>query len=119
MEQLDLESNPLRLDAVVACARFGMIRGNITRIGSNGLYIEAQTSIVPIGAEVSVTFQPQQSLSDACVSLQGVVSHQNPRGFGITFTEVSAACRKALDRLLTAHESVDTAATDGGLRAAG
>ncbi|MCB1774208.1 MAG: hypothetical protein KDI88_11375 [Gammaproteobacteria bacterium] len=119
MEQRDLESNPLRLDAVVACTRFGLIRGNITRIDSNGLYIEARTSIVPIDAEVSVTFQPRQSLSDACVSLQGVVSHQNPCGFGITFTDVPAACRKALDALLSTHRSVTEAATEQGWPLAG
>jgi hypothetical protein len=119
MEQHDLESNPIRLDAVVACTRFGLIRGSITQIDGDGLYIEARTSIVPINAEVSVTFQPQQSLSDACVSLQGVVSHQNPRGFGITFTDVPPACRKALDSLRSGQEAAHRAARGGGACLAG
>jgi len=118
MEQHDLESNSIRLDAVVACTRFGLIRGSITQIDGEGLYIEAQTSIVPIDVEVSVTFQPQQTLSDACVSLKGVVSHQNPRGFSISFTDVPPACREALELLLT-RKTVGEPATGSGCRLAG
>jgi hypothetical protein len=113
MEQHDLESNPIRLDAVIACTRFGLIRGSITQIDADRLYVEARASIVPINAEVSVTFQPQRSLSDACVSLQGVVSQQNPRGFAITFTEVPPACREALDSLLLGQESARRVASGG------
>jgi len=111
MEQQDVESNPIRLDAVVACTRFGLIRGSITQIDSDGLHIEAQTNIVPIDVEVSVTFQPQQTLSDACVSLKGVVSQQNPRGFSISFTDVPPACREALELLLTRKTVGDSVAS--------
>ena len=57
MEQRNCERKIVSLDAVVSCERFGLIRGCITDLAHGGLYIRAETSIVPIGAEVTVTFK--------------------------------------------------------------
>ena len=96
MEQRSGERKAVSLDAVVACARFGLIRGRIVDLGLGGLYIEAQTSIVPIDAEVSVTFRS----GDDWLKIKGRVRHQSLQGFGIRFDAPDADCLQALQRLL-------------------
>ena len=88
------------LDAVIACARFGMIRGNVMDIGDGGLYVSAETRIVPIGSEVSVTFNPDPTFYDRPLTIQGQVVHQSLQGFGIMFDDLDSDCRDALDRFL-------------------
>lgn len=100
MEQRINERKAVSLDAVVGCPRFGLIRGRIIDLGLDGLYISAQTSIVPIGAEVTVTFQPGADICDECMIVQGRVSHQSLQGFGIEFSRLDESCRSALQRLL-------------------
>ena len=100
MEQRNSDRKAVSLDAVIACSRFGLIRGRIVDLGLNGLYIRAETSIVPIGAVVTVTFQPGAVTHSACLSIRGRVAHQSLHGFGVEFDDLEAHCRKALDRLL-------------------
>lgn len=100
MEQRRSERKAVSLDAVVGCARFGLIRGRIVDFGLGGLYIRAETSIVPIGAVVTVTFQPVEGISGDCMSLKGRVSHQSLQGFGIEFGNLKPECLGVLQRLL-------------------
>jgi hypothetical protein len=100
MEQRSGERKAVSLDAVVGCPRFGLIRGRIVDLSLGGLYISAETSIVPIGAQVTVTFQPGDELCDECLSVCGRVSHQSLHGFGIAFEDLGTACRQVLDRML-------------------
>jgi len=100
MEQRSSERKAVSLDAVVGCARFGLIRGRIVDIGLGGLYIKAETSIVPIGAAVTVTFQRAERVHGDCMSLRGQVSHQSLHGFGIEFDALDPGCLEALQRLL-------------------
>lgn len=100
MEHRQCERKAIALDAVVACTRFGLIRGRIVDLGVGGLYIRAETSIVPIGAEVTVTFQPAAGVCQTCMSLKGRVAHQSLHGFGVAFGELDAGCRRALRQLL-------------------
>ena len=100
MEQRTDDRKAVSFDAVVGCPRFGLIRGRIVDLGLGGLYIRAETSIVPIGARVSVTFQPGDDICGDCLSIQGSVAHQSLHGFGIAFDSLDADCRAALDRLL-------------------
>jgi hypothetical protein len=88
------------LDAVIGCARFGMIRGEITNIGDGGLYVCAETRIVPIGANVSVTFNPNAAIYYQPLTVHGRVVHQSLQGFGITFDHLAPACRDVLARCL-------------------
>jgi hypothetical protein len=90
------------LGAVVGCPRFGLIRGQIVDMSMGGLYIRAETSIVPIGADVTVTFQPGCAVQGDCLSLNGRVAHQSLHGFGIEFDvdRLDIRCRDALERLL-------------------
>ncbi|MCB1785748.1 MAG: PilZ domain-containing protein [Chromatiaceae bacterium] len=100
MEQRTHDRKAVSLDAVVGCPRFGLLRGRIVDLGIGGLYVRAETSIVPIGASVTVTFQPGNEVCGACLSVAGRVAHQSLHGFGIEFGELDATCRDALDRLL-------------------
>jgi len=50
MDQRIIDRKSVSLRAVVGSVRFGSIRGLILDLGENGLYIRAETSIVPIGA---------------------------------------------------------------------
>ncbi len=88
------------LDAVVSCQRFGLIRGRIIDLASGGLYVKAETSIVPIGAAVTVTFQPGEDFAGGCLSVKGRVAHQSLHGFGIEFDALEPACREVVERLL-------------------
>jgi hypothetical protein len=100
MDQRSASRKQVRLDAVLACPRFGLIKGVITDLSVDGLYFKAETAIVPIGAEVSVTFQPQQGISADCLTIAGHVVHQSLRGFGIVFDELSDECNGVLVGLL-------------------
>ncbi len=106
MEQRNCERKVVSLDAVVGCVRFGLIRGRIVDLAHGGLYIQAETSIVPIGAEVTVTFNPGEGICDGCLTASGRVSHQSLHGFGIEFDSLEPCCRDALDRLLPNMSSV-------------
>jgi len=88
------------LDAVVGCPRFGLLRGTIVDLGMGGLYVRAETSIVPIGADVTVTFQPGEEVCNACLSIKGRVTHQSRHGFGVEFDTLDPHCRMALERML-------------------
>lgn len=100
MEQRISDRKAVSFDAVVGCPRFGLIRGRIVDLGFGGLYIKAETSIVPIGADVSVTFQPGEGICNDCLSVKGRVTHQSRHGFGVEFDGPDADCRAALGRLL-------------------
>ncbi|MCB1725238.1 MAG: PilZ domain-containing protein [Gammaproteobacteria bacterium] len=96
MEQRSSGRRSMSLGAVVACPRFGLIRGQITDLGGGGLYVRAETSIVPIGAPVTVTFHPGEGICKGCVSLHGRVIHQSLHGFGIAFGDLDSECADAL-----------------------
>jgi len=100
MEQSSSGRKPISLDAVVGCARFGLIRGRIVEFGLDGLYIKAETNIVPIGAEVTVTFQPSDGVCSDCLCVTGRVSHQSPQGFGVELDPPDPRCREFLQRHL-------------------
>ena len=72
MEQRTDDRKAVSFDAVVGCPRFGLIRGRIVDLGLGGLYIRAETSIVPIGARVSVTFQPGEDICGDCLSIMRI-----------------------------------------------
>jgi hypothetical protein len=83
------------------------MKGLITDLSLGGLYFKAATAIVPIGAEVSVTFQPQHETSAACLTLVGRVVHQSLRGFGIVFDDdMPGTCRCVLGELLLERQPV-------------
>jgi hypothetical protein len=108
MEQRNSDRKMVSLDAVVGCSRFGLIRGEIVDLAEGGLYVRAETSIVPIGASVTVTFQPGESICRDCLSIQGRVAHQSLQGFGIEFDGLDANCSAALGRLLPMMPAVPT-----------
>lgn len=91
---------PISLDAVVGCARFGLIRGRIVEVGLQELYIKADARLVPVGAEVTVTFQPSDGICSDCLSVSGRVSHQNVHGFGVKLDAPGPRCREFLLRHL-------------------
>jgi hypothetical protein len=100
MDQRTDERKAVSLDAVIGCPRFGLLRGRIVDLALGGLYIKVETSIVPIGAEVTVTFQPGGDVANDCLSIKGRVAHQSLHGFGIAFDGLEPHCRVALERLL-------------------
>jgi hypothetical protein len=100
MEQTRSGRKAISLDAVIGCARFGLIRGRIIEFGLNALYIKAETSIVPIGAEVTVTFQPGDGVCSDCLSVTGRVTHQSRQGFGVELDPPGPRCREFLQRNL-------------------
>lgn len=102
MEQRNGDRKAVALDAVVVCPCFGLLRGEIVDLAAGGMYIQAETSIVPIGAEVSVNFQPGAEICAHCLSARCEVVHQNPHGFGVRFVGLDAECRSALAALLPA-----------------
>ena len=100
MEHIRNGRKPISLDAVVGCARFGLIRGRIVEVGPEELYIKADARLVPVGAEVTVTFQPGDGICSDCLSVSGRVSRQNPHGFGIELDAPDPRCREFLLRHL-------------------
>jgi len=91
---------PISLDAVVGCSRFGLIRGRIVEVGPDELYIKADASLVPVGAEVTVTFQPGDGVCSDCLSVNGHISRQNAYGFGVALDAPGPRCREFLLRHL-------------------
>ena len=55
---------------------------------------------MPIGAEVTVTFQPSDGVCSDCLSVSGRVSRQNPHGFGVELDAPDPRCREFLLRHL-------------------
>lgn len=106
MEHRTGDRKAVSLDAVVGCPRFGLIRGRITDMCLGGLYIKAETSIVPIGAEVSVTFQPGGEVGNGCLTVMGRVAHQSLHGFGIVLDGLEAPCQEIMTRLLLSKPAV-------------
>lgn len=100
------ERKVVSLDAVVSCPRFGMIRGKVVDLSESGMYVSAETSIVPIGAVVSVTFQPDCELCEGVLTVRGSVRHQSLQGFGIEFESLETHCREVLDDFLPGRPAV-------------
>ena len=55
MEQRAAGRQPVDLDAVVVCPRFGLLRAVIVDLAPGGARVRVETNIVPIGAEVEAT----------------------------------------------------------------
>lgn len=106
MDQRRGERKTVALQAVIGCPRFGLIRGEIVDMSTAGVYVKAETSIVPIGSEVTVTFQPGDEISGDCMTLSGLVRHQSLQGFGIELNELPEECFQAIGRLLIDHAPV-------------
>ncbi len=106
MEQRSSERKAVSMEAVVGCPRFGLIRGKIRDLGFGGLYISAETSIVPIGADVTITFHPSDDFDDGPLSIRGKVAHQSLQGFGIEFSGLDAQSQRVLDELLPSMQPV-------------
>lgn len=106
MEQRRDERKTVSMDAVIACARFGLIRGRIIDLGMGGGYVRAETSIVPIGSEITVTFQPDTALCSDCLTISGRVSHQSLQGFGIEFRDLDDRCQWVLENFLPGMPAV-------------
>lgn len=100
MEQRSGERKAASLDAVVSCARFGLIRGRIVNLAMGGLYVEADTCIVPIGVQVTVTFRSIGGAEGRWLHLKGRVSHQSLEGFGIEFDSPGEDGRRVLQQVL-------------------
>lgn len=92
----------VEIEAVISCPRFGLLRGTITDLSEGGLYIHADTVIVPLDAEVSVTFTPKCRLCADALTVNGRVRHQSLQGFGIAFDGLAADCRMVLAAYLPA-----------------
>jgi hypothetical protein len=88
------------LDAVVVCPRFGLLRAVIVDLAPGGVRLRAETNIVPIGAEVTVSFRPDRSPEGASLAFRGAVVHQSDHGFGVRFAGVDAELRRVLAGLL-------------------
>ena len=101
MDQRIYNRKAVSLRAVVSSVRFGSIRGSILDLGETGLYVRAETSIVPIGAEVTVSVQPGGTNSGNCLRARGRIAHQSLQGFGIEFIELDAVGRDRLARMLS------------------
>jgi hypothetical protein len=106
MEQRRQQRKMVSMDAVIACARFGLIRGTIVDLAMGGGYVRAETSIVPISSEVTLTFQPDSELCSGCLTVSGRVSHQSLHGFGIEFHDLDPQCRRILQDFLPAMPPV-------------
>jgi hypothetical protein len=106
MEQRRSERKAVSLDAVVACNRFGLIRGRIVDLGTGGGYVRAETSIVPLGSQITLTFQPDSRLCRDCLTVNGRVSHQSLHGFGIEFLDLDPPCRQLLETILPGMPAV-------------
>jgi hypothetical protein len=121
VEQRAAGRQPVDLDAVVVCPRFGLLRAVIVDLGPGGVRVRAETNIVPIGAEVSVSFRPDRSPDGRSLAFRGSVVHQSVHGFGIRFCNLDPEVRRMLARLLEGGAPLPVArasrqrATRGGL----
>jgi hypothetical protein len=100
MEQRTGVRKMVSLDALIASPRFGPIEGTIVDLSRGGLYVRAETCIVPIGAEVTVTFEARVGGQIHCMALPGRVRHQSLQGCGIQFAAMDRSCAAVLDRML-------------------
>lgn len=99
MEHMSDDRKAVWLDAVVGCPRFGLIRGRITELGDSDLYIRADTCIVPLGAAVTVTFQPHEGICADCLCVSGRVTAQSRQGFTVALEDLDDTCRAVLAEL--------------------
>jgi hypothetical protein len=106
MTERALVRRRVNIDAVISCPRFGMLRGTITDLCEDGLYIRADTIIVPIDARVSVTFTLSETPREEALTVTGQVRHQSLHGFGIAFDGLEARCRAVLTAYLPAMPRV-------------
>lgn len=99
MEQRAAVRQPVRIDAVVVCPRFGLLRAVIVDLGPGGVGVRAETNIVPIGAEVTVSFCSDRLPQGSSLALRGAVVHQSVHGFGVRFSGLDPDVRRVLARL--------------------
>lgn len=100
MEQRAAGRQSVDLDAVVVCPRFGLLRAVIVDLGPGGVRVRAETNIVPIGAEVTISFRPDSSPQGDSLAFRGAVVHQSDHGFGVRFANLDPEVRRVLARLL-------------------
>lgn len=118
MEQRSDVRKAVRLPAVVHSDRFTRLKGEVCDLGAGGLYICAETVIVPIGASLSVTFEVMHPRPDV-FELPGMVRHQSLHGFGIAFEDIDEDMRSRLAAFLSAMPEDSRGAAPSALRSAG
>ena len=117
MEQRSDVRKAVRLPAVVYSNRFTRLNGEVCDLSAGGLYICAETVIVPIGASVNVTFEVMHPRPDV-FELPGMVRHQSLHGFGIAFDGLDEEVRSRLAAFLTAMPEDRRSAAPSVLRSA-
>lgn len=100
MEQRKAPRRAAVINAVVSCPQFGLFRGDIDNLSSNGLYLRTNNVSMCLHAPVMVTFQPNADEPDLTCNVDGVVVRQDYRGIGIEFAEMDRGDRKVLSDLL-------------------
>ncbi|HHI75540.1 MAG TPA: PilZ domain-containing protein [Gammaproteobacteria bacterium] len=84
---------PTHLHAVVVCPRFGLFRGSVENLSSDGLYVRTHNVNMCIDVPVTLTLQGDDRMPAGGCEVKGVVVHQDAEGFGVRFVDMEAACR--------------------------
>lgn len=89
-----------RLHAVVVCPRFGLFRGSVENLSSDGLYVRTHNVNMCIDVPITLTLQPADDSTAKGCEVNGVVVHQDAGGFGVRFSDMDADCLAQVAQLL-------------------
>ena len=102
MEQRSDTRHPVALHAVVACPRIGLFRGSVENLSKSGLYVRTPNVSMCLNVPVTITLQADANDPDSCCNAQGIVVHQNAKGFGVRFLELDSDCRHLVQDITSA-----------------
>lgn len=98
-----------RLHAVVVCPRFGLFRGSVENLSSDGLYVRTHNVNMCIDVPITLTLQPADDPTAEGCEVSGVVVHQDAGGFGVRFTDMDADCLARVTQLLARSQPMASA----------
>lgn len=90
---------PVDLHAVIVCPQFGLFRGEIENASTSGVFIRTRNVNICVNAKITMTLQ-EGDQPDALYEAEGVVVHQNRKGFGVRLLRADEHCRRLLERIL-------------------
>lgn len=91
---------PARLHAVVVCPRFGLFRGSVENLSTDGLYVRTPNVNMCIDVPITLMLQSADDPTVPGCEVKGVVVHQDGEGFGVRFSEMEADCLARMTALL-------------------
>lgn len=105
MDHRVMNRKPLLMNVQVSSPQLGLVLGQTADLTMSGMFIQTQSTPVPLHERVTISFQPDpDNLTITCRTKAVVVRHDET-GFGVRFLSLPPDCEQALRGMVAVKQS--------------